>query len=430
MRAAVALLIAVAAQAPLSDLWDMDAVKNDPLFAEIVSEQTIEKNGVQICLREIRYLSHIWNGQEMRIAGRLAVPPSETPLPAMILVTGNAEEAAQTAALTGAVILAIDRVGEGDSAGPKDAYANWLDLAEGVDIRNSWMRHYVMSAARAVTYLHTLDEVNKNAVGVSGWSRGGLCSLLAAAVDRRIRLCVPIAATGDFDATENYEHNWVVAHLLNPLNLTTESAEWIRFKTNYDPLHYLDRIRAAVWIVNGAQDEYFPITSTAAFAQRLNAKSRLTLIYDADHGYFGTETGLYDSYLNPGIGPRIGSSLRKAIQSVLHGKGALPQTPELNVEIHERRIDFSAAVDQSAPVRAARFIYSLDGAYTFQRVELLDPSLPETGELRVSVTAARPEQLAAFIEVEYADEGGVFYIASAPYLSDGFTPKIRPAFGF
>ncbi len=430
MQAAVALLIAAIAQASLSDLWDMDAIQNDPLFAETVSEQTIEKNGVQIDLREIRYLSHIWDGQEIRIAGHLAVPPSEKPLPAMILVTGNAEEAVRTAALTGAVILAIDRVGEGNSAGPRDAYANWLDLAEGVDIRNSWMRHYVMSAARAVTYLYTLDQVDKNAVGVSGWSRGGLCSLLAAAVDRRIRLCVPIAATGDFDSTENYEHNWVVAHLLKPLNLTTESLEWTRFKTSYDPIHYLDRIRAAVWIVNGAQDEYFPITSTAAFAERLNAKSRLSIIYDADHGYFSTETGLYDSYLNPGIGPRIGSSLRKAIQSVLHGKGALPQTPELSVEIHERQIDFSAAVDQSAPIRAARFIYSLDGAYTFQRAELLDPSLPETGELRVSVSAARPEQLAAFIEVEYADEGGVFYIASAPYLSDGFTPKIRPAFGF
>ena len=430
MQAAIALLLAAVAQAPLSDLWDMDAIKNDPLFAEIVSEQTVEKDGIQINLREIRYLSHVWNGQEIRIAGHLAVPPSEKPLPAMILVTGNAEEAARTAASAGAVILAIDRVGEGNSTGPNDVYANWLDLAEETDIRNSWLRHYAMSATRAVTYLHTLEEVDSNAVGVSGWSRGGLCSLLAAAVDRRIRLCVPIAATGDFGSTEKYEHNWIVSHILNPLNLTTESMEWIRFKTNYDPLHYLDRIRAAVWIVNGAQDEYFPITSTAAFAQRLNAKSRLALIYDADHGYFGTETGLYDSYLNPGIGPRIGSSLRKAIQSVLHEEGVLPQTPELSVEMHERRIDFSAAVDQSAPVRAARFIYSLDGAYTFQRVELLDPSLPETGELRISVSAARPEQLAAFIEVEYMDGSGVFYIASAPYLSEGFTPKIRPAFEF
>lgn len=430
MQAVIALLLAAAAQAPLSNLWDMDAIKNDPLFAETVSERTIEKNGIQIDLREIRYLSHIWNGQEIRIAGHLAVPPSEKPLPAMILVTGNADEAVRTAASVGAIILAIDRVGEGNSTGPSDLYANWLDLAEETDIRNSWMRHYAMSAARAVTYLHTLDEVDPNAVGVSGWSRGGLCSLLAAAVDRRIRLCVPIAATGDFGSTEKYEHNWVAAHLLNPLNLTTESLEWSRFKANYDPLHYLGRIRAAVWIVNGAQDEYFPITSTSEFAQRLNAESRLSLMYDADHGYFGTETGLYESYLNPGIGPRIASSLRKGIQSVLHGQGALPQTPELSVETHDRQIDFSAAVDQAATVQAARFVYSLDGAYTFERVELLNPSLPETGELRVSVSAARPEQLAAFIEVEYADEGGAFYLTSTPYLSEGFTPKIRPAPGF
>jgi hypothetical protein len=34
--------------------------------------------------------------------------------------------------------------------------------------------------------------------------------------------------------------------------------------------------------------------------------------------------------------------------------------------------------------------------------------------------------LATFVEVEYADDVGGYYLTSVPSLSPGFTPRIRP----
>ena len=417
------------AQTPLSELWDMEYAETAPLFAETLSESEAPlktADGKAVRLRRVRYLSHVWKGEEIAIAAHLALPEADAPLPALIMLTANAEAAAQTAASGNIIALALDRVGEGDSTGPRDDYANWLALSEEEDIRNSWMRHYVMSAIRAATYLQTLEEADPRSIGVTGVSRGGLGSLLAAAADPRIRLCMPIAATGAFDGTVGLPDNWIAAALLEPNGLTAKSLEWRRFADHYDPARYTGRIQGLVWIVNGAQDEFFPITSTAALARAAGPNRRLSLIYDADHGYYGMPDGLLDTYPNPGIGVRIGSNLAKAVRTVLRGEGELPRAPELTAAVQERTIAFSAVIDQAASVKAARFLYSVDGAYTFERVELLEPSLPKAGELRVSVGAKRPDSLAAFIEVEYQDAGGSFFITSDPYLTEGFAPRIRP----
>jgi hypothetical protein len=191
--------------------WDMSWARSADLHVEVLSEDTGEEDGVALALREFTFLSHVWNDEEIRIAGHLAMPADSSPLPAMVLVTDGMGGARRIAAAENVVALAIDRVGEGDSTGPTDTYDNWLDLDEGTPIQNGWMHHYVMSAMRAITYLSSLDEVRADAIGVSGTSRGGICSLLTSAVDDRVALSVPIAATGDMLRPAEYPDNWVAS---------------------------------------------------------------------------------------------------------------------------------------------------------------------------------------------------------------------------
>lgn len=55
-------------------------------------------------------------------------------------------------------------------------------------MRRAWAAH------RAVDYLYTLNEVDKQKIGIAGHSRNGKQSLLAAAFDDRIAACIPSSA--------------------------------------------------------------------------------------------------------------------------------------------------------------------------------------------------------------------------------------------
>lgn len=417
---ALVALVASASDTP----WDLRWARKGGLSVEVASEATVEVEGVTLDLREFSYLSHEWNGEEIRIAGHLAVPRSDVELPAMVLVTDGMGGAKRMAAAENVVALAIDRVGEGDSTGPKDDYKNWLDIDEGTDIRNSWMHHYVMSAMRAITYLSGLEQVSADAIGVSGTSRGGVCSLLTSAVDERVALAVPIAATGDIARTETYPDNWIASIFLALGGKTNDSPAFLRFVRHYDPVQYVGRFHGLVWIINGTQDEFFPITSTVAFMAG-EGSTRLEAVYDADHGYYGNDQGRFDSYLNAGIGPRLAGCASKAIRAVLHGEGVLPSTPQLRVSVDGDMLSGRALIDGSDEVVAAQMIYSVDGAYTFSRVamERADADVPEW---RASADLDAGASLATFVEVEYRDDVGTYYLTSVPHLSEGFAPRIRP----
>ncbi len=422
---AVWLLALVALVASASDTpWDLRWARKGGLSVEVASESTEDVEGVTLDLREFSYLSHEWNGEEIRIAGHLAVPRSDVELPAMVLVTDGMGGAKRMAAAENVVALAIDRVGEGDSTGPKDDYKNWLDIDEGTDIRNSWMHHYVMSAMRAITYLTGLEGVRPDAIGVSGTSRGGVCSLLTSAVDERVALAIPIAATGDIARTETYPDNWIASIFLALGGKTNDSPAFLRFARHYDPAAYVGRFNGLVWIINGTQDEFFPITSTVALMAG-EGPTRLEAAYDADHGYYGNDQGLFDSYLNTGIGPRLAGCASKAIRTVLHRDGMLPATPTLKVSVDGAMLSGRALIDGSDEVVAAQMIYSVDAAYTFSRTPM---DRAEADDLQWTATAELEggTSLAAFVEAEYRDDGGTYYLTSVPHLSEGFAPRIRP----
>jgi len=410
-------------------IWDVDWAKSEPLDVEITSEVVETHNGMDVVHRELTYYSHTWNGVKVQIAGHLVYPQSaeESPLPAMTLVTASASDARNMALTANVVALAIDRVGEGGSSGPADDYRNWLDLDEGTDIRNSWMYHYVMSAIRAVTYLQTLDVVRKDAIGITGASRGGLCSLLTSAVDDRIALSVPVAATGDLATTVEIPDNWLESLVLAPTGRTKESTAWKRFVGQFDPLGYKDRFHGLVWFINGAQDEFFPITSTLAMTQNASNPYRLELIYDADHGYYGQDSGVYDTYNNgPELWRRVTTCLAKAIRAVLHGKGLLPELPRIEAfpAQDEGVLTFRAILDERETVVSAQAIYSLDGGWTYHRVPMTREG---DGVWKARANVERPGAFAAFVEAHYRDDAGEYFLTSTPLLSPGFVPRVRPA---
>ena len=423
-RAAILLIISTMTSFAEPNLWDVEWAKSAPLAVEVKSEASETVEGRGLILREIRYTSHEWKGEQIRIAGYLAMPETAkgTPLPGWLNVTGDMNAAKTAAAQYQVVALSIDRVGSGNSTGPRDHYLEWLAV-EG-EPRNGWMYHFVMAAIRGVTYLQTLPEVKPDAIGITGTSRGGICSLLANAVDERIKLAVPIAATGDMVNTAEYAANWIASIFLKEGQKTKDSEAFRVFHQYYDPLNSVHTSHGTVFLINGAQDEFFPITSTRHVFNRIGSDKRLEVIYDGDHGYYGNNERLYDSY-NNGIEVfrRLNGCVKKAVEHYLHGKGGMPQMPEVLMTEPDSSLGLSFAIqaDESDTIQNIRLLYSTDASYTYQ---IKNVTVNGARKVQISLKEGEAEKLVYFVEVEYM---AGYYLTSVPHYAEGLAPKIRPA---
>jgi dienelactone hydrolase len=105
-------------------------------------------------------------------------------------------------ARTGIVALAIDAryhgEREGRVPGPSSAYDNALARAFQAKDEHPFLYDTVWDVMRLVDYLATRDDVDASRIGLTGFSKGGMETYLAAAVDPRIAAAVPIRGVQSF----------------------------------------------------------------------------------------------------------------------------------------------------------------------------------------------------------------------------------------
>ncbi|MGE3779548.1 MAG: alpha/beta fold hydrolase [Pirellulaceae bacterium] len=113
----------------------------------------------------------------------LMIPPGKGPFP-VFLTQWNHREWAQVAVRRGYIGCVYA------GADSKDDTEKYSEIWAGqYDFTRLMRRAY--GASRAVDYLYTLPVVDKNKIGITGHSRNGKLSLMAAAFDERITACIP-----------------------------------------------------------------------------------------------------------------------------------------------------------------------------------------------------------------------------------------------
>ncbi|MDD4192068.1 MAG: alpha/beta fold hydrolase, partial [Mangrovibacterium sp.] len=148
----------------------------DNLKAAVLSERT--ESSVRLRMVELSF------GPEHRakLTVELMIPPGKGPFP-VFLTQWNHREWAQVAVRRGYMGCVYA------GADAKDDTENYSEIWAGqYDFTRLMRRAY--GAARAVDYLYTLAEVDKDKIGITGHSRNGKQSLMAAAFDERITACI------------------------------------------------------------------------------------------------------------------------------------------------------------------------------------------------------------------------------------------------
>jgi len=149
----------------------------DIMEVKIISE---EKDG-QTILRMVEL--SFGPGHQAKMTAELMIPPGEGPFPVFI-TQWNHREWAQLAVrrgYIGCVYAGADS--KDDSEKYSEIWAGEYDFTR--LMRRAW------GASRVIDYLYTLPVVDKDKIGITGHSRNGKLSMMAAAFDERITACVP-----------------------------------------------------------------------------------------------------------------------------------------------------------------------------------------------------------------------------------------------
>jgi|GEM_PF-2241381 len=434
-------------------IFDMDMLRNqDDLECSFTNQRTEMKDGVMLYVWDVSYISYESIGCELKpilIRGFAARPMTlASNAPAVIHAHGlggcaDPDNAKGPAALLGMLVLAYTGPGGNGgttqpdcavSEGLPASYASGYRMFDTIpDPRASWFWGHAVAAMRGLTCLETRPETDSSRMGITGFSAGGVVTLISAAVDSRVKAAVSLSASGAWDvATESpdaWQHN-----LLTLAGLNTASAQWLTLSDTIVPDVLLSGTSAKILMANGSTDEFFPLTAhMATYNQIPGSDKRLAIAANFDHGCFGL-TGVENAEDIEERAQKASSGNQRAW--LRHHFATdddyeyYPLTPQVTANPLSGGIYATAIVDgggSKLDIERVKFWMSNDNAFLFASVEM-----EYNDDLHVwaaPVAAPLQENSVYFVEVEYKTKALIlperFILTSEPHVPAGFVPHIR-----
>ncbi|MBP7935018.1 MAG: alpha/beta fold hydrolase [Phycisphaerae bacterium] len=355
--------------------WNLRQLNQPPAVQWVNTSGTV---------RQLYYTNEPYNGHATRVFAYYAVPENHADrAPAMVLVHGGGGKAfpewAEMWAKRGYAAIAMDLAGCGPDAkplpdgGPGQGHEEKF-TAMNQGIQAVWSYHAVAAVIRAHSLLRKLPDVDPERVGITGISWGGYLTCIAAGLDHRFKVAVPVYGCGFI-----YEDpTWT-----NPMNkLTdTERQQWIH---NFDPSRYLAGCWTPIMFINGTNDVYrldcFEKTYRLVSGPR-SQRIGIRLPHSHPDGWAPKEIGLY-------------------VDSVLRNGQALPRIKRIT----RQGTQVQATVKSPIPVKEATLNYTTDtGGWKERKWESRPAQLDQNGQ-RVRVQLPSDQAITYFVNV--TDERG------------------------
>lgn len=266
-------------------LWDVAGLQQAP---------RVEWGARDGLVQEVYYTGEPHEGQPTRVFAYLARPDSPPPTvgsakyPAIVLVHGGGGEAfrawAEQWAGRGYVALAMDLSGNGPGkvrladGGPPLGNPNVFMTADSDDaLRDGWTYHAIAAVIRGLSLLAALPEVDAARIGITGISWGGYLTCIAAGLDHRFKVAVPVYGCGFLHESSYWKAEFIDA--MKP----EQRARWVEF---CDPSRYLPKLTCPILFLNGTNDPRFFLDSHRRSYEAVPAGlAHLSIMVGLKHGH-------------------------------------------------------------------------------------------------------------------------------------------------
>lgn len=233
-------------------------------------------------------------GDQTKVFAYIGIPKGATadnPVPAVVCVHGGAgmafDEWVKLWNDKGFAAIAMTMTGDGPIKGITPGTANqyigkkqhpyagtgafcWGDQAFDKDVKNASMYRNVLNVIRAHNVLRNYPGVDKNKIGITGISWGGVTTTTTIGVDNRFIWAAPVYGTGYLDESETYFKNQ------------------FKYKDNYsvewDPANFAARSEVPTLYINSDSDVHFSITATSKTCG-VTKNGQMSVRHNFGHGY-------------------------------------------------------------------------------------------------------------------------------------------------
>lgn len=257
-------------------VFDLDAILATPLDAKVLKLHP-EKDG--IITEEIQFHSEMDGGKSVDIFGIFSHPKDAKNLPAFIWNQGGLAQAdpfwPEFGAKRGYAVLCIDFPLPNYRSTGGYPITNGFDLPD--DPKKAPIYHGAVALLKAVSYLESRPEVDKNRIGMAGSSWGGFFTTLMVGVDPRLKVGAAMFGCGNMQMG----------------NVWWDTAGWDakrdekfreRWRTTLDPAFRLKDRKTPIGWFTGTDDFAFWMPALMKTHETAAGPKHLTLFPNWNHG--------------------------------------------------------------------------------------------------------------------------------------------------
>lgn len=275
MMSQLCLLSALALGQANDPVFDVPALLKPPLAAKVL--KTTESKG--IVTEEIKFHSHKDEGKSVDIFAFFSYPKGATKLPAFVWNQGGLYQATtywtEFGARRGYATLCIDfPIGGYRSTGGYPINSG-VEL-EG-DPKKAPIYHGAVALLRAVSFLESRPEVDRDRIGMAGSSWGGFYTTLMTGLDRRIKVGSSMFGSGGLQLG----NAWWDGQGRNPKR---DDAFRKRWQETLDPALRLADCKTPIAWFTATNDSFYWLPAVMYSYERAAGPKHLALLPNWNHG--------------------------------------------------------------------------------------------------------------------------------------------------
>jgi dienelactone hydrolase len=312
----LAVLVAAGEEAADTErVFDVAALTSTPLHGRTIGK----REDAGIVTEQVRFHSETDGDKDVDIFAFFSYPKGGHNLPAFIWNQGGLSQASpditQTGARRGYATLCIDFPQPGYRSTGNYPVNAGLDV--GSDPRRAPIYHGAVALLKAVSYLESRPEVDKDRIGMAGSSWGGFFTTLMIGIDRRLKAGSCFYGTGNLQLG----NAWWDGQSRNGRPAPT-AAERERWRTTLDPAWRLPRVKTPIAWFTGTNDGFYLLSSVMKSYDMAAGPKHLTLLPNWDHA----------------MPPHFLDQVLAWLDIYLHGKPSFPRVTPLEVGKEDGRL--------------------------------------------------------------------------------------------